>query len=216
LNVVVNFFTSTSILSLFIAVVVVGSILSMDRYLLITGFLKVFLPLLIGSVAAVIVGLLVGMGLGLGASHTFFFIVVPIMGGGLAEGALPLTIGYAQILHQSQGNLFAQAVPAVLIGNFTATLLAGLLNYLGKKASHLTGEGNLEPGKHDGPRLTQEESSEQRDMRHIAAVGIIAITLYLLETLFTRLFGIPGLIRWHRDGNACAFAAGPLRLVLSC
>jgi malate:Na+ symporter len=194
LNVTLNFFNTTNILSLFIAIVVVGSILSMERHTLIAGFLKVFLPLIAGSIMAAIVGLLVGMVLGLGAYHTFFFIIVPIMGGGLAEGALPLTIGYAQILHQAQGNLFAQVVPAVLIGNFTATLLTGLLNYLGKKTPHLTGEGNLEPGEQDSPELTQDERSGQIDMRHIAAVGITAITLYLLGSLCTRLFGIPGLI----------------------
>jgi len=40
--------------------------------------------------------------LGLGAYHTFFFVVVPIMAGGVGEGAIPLSIGYAAILGQPQ------------------------------------------------------------------------------------------------------------------
>jgi malate:Na+ symporter len=97
----------------------------MDRGVLIKGFLKIFIPLVAGSVAGGIVGTLVGVLLGLGAYHTFFFVVVPIMAGGVGEGAIPLSIGYSQILHQSQGDLFAQVLPPVMLGSLTAILLAG-------------------------------------------------------------------------------------------
>ena len=73
-----------------------GSILSMDRQVLIKGFLKIFVPLAIGSIAAGAVGTAVGTTLGLGAYHTFF-VVVPIMAGGVGEGAIPLSVGYAEI-----------------------------------------------------------------------------------------------------------------------
>src|SRR5262245_14099742 len=89
-------FTKTSnFLYLFIASIIVGSILSMNRKVLIKGFLKIFIPLALGSIAAMIVGTLVGTALGLGTHHTFFYIVVPIMAGGVGEGAIPLSIGYA-------------------------------------------------------------------------------------------------------------------------
>ena len=78
----------------------------MDRQVLIKGFLKIFVPLAAGTVAAGCVGTAVGTLLGLGAYHTFFFIVVPIMAGGVGEGAIPLSIGYAEILHQEQGDAF--------------------------------------------------------------------------------------------------------------
>ena len=75
----------------------------MDRQVLIKGFLKIFVPLALGSVAAGVVGTLVGTLLGLGASHTFFFIVVPIMAGGVGEGAIPLSVGYSEILQPAAG-----------------------------------------------------------------------------------------------------------------
>jgi malate:Na+ symporter len=189
-----SFFTSTNILNLFIAVMVVGGILSLERSVLIGGFIKVFAPVIAGTITAAIVGILVGMAFGLGISHTFFFIVVPIMGGGLGEGAIPLSIGYSQILHQSQQDLLAQVVPAVLVGNLVATVLAGLLNFIGKKAPELTGDGNLEPGKYDKSTASQDKSRLYVDPQHIAAVGITAITLYLLGNLCNDLFGISGLI----------------------
>jgi len=92
--------------------IIVGSILGMDRGVLVQGFLKIFIPLATGSVVAGVVGTLVGVLLGLGAYHTFFFVVVPIMAGGVGEGAIPLSIGYAQILQQPQGDLFAQVAAA--------------------------------------------------------------------------------------------------------
>src|SRR5579863_5164083 len=67
-----EFTKQTNFLYLFIASIIVGSILSMDRRVLIRGFIKIFVPLALGSVAAGIVGTLVGTLLGLGAHHTFF------------------------------------------------------------------------------------------------------------------------------------------------
>jgi CCS family citrate carrier protein len=188
---VTDFTKSTSFLYLFIACIIVGSILSMDRKVLIKGFLKIFVPLAVGSIAACIVGTLVGTLLGLGAFHTFYYIVIPIMAGGVGEGAIPLSLGYASILHQPQGDIFAQVLPPVMLGSLTAILLAGTLNYVGKKYPKLTGEGRLQPGEHDQMDPVQEEITGQMDVSHIAAAGITAMALYLVGMLGYKLFGFP-------------------------
>ncbi len=54
------FFKNTNFLYLFITAIIVGSILGMDRRVLIKGFLKIFVPLATGSVIAAAVGTLVG------------------------------------------------------------------------------------------------------------------------------------------------------------
>ena len=184
---VTDFTTVTNFLYLFIACIIVGSILSMDRTVLIKGFLKIFIPLAAGSIAAAFVGTGVGTLLGLGLKHTFFYIVVPIMGGGVGEGALPLSTGYAEILHLKQGDEFARVLPPVMFGSLTAILLAGTLNYVGKKFPHLTGEGRLQPGEHDELHAAQEEITGHMDVSHIAAGASIAITLYLLGVAANRL-----------------------------
>jgi len=177
---VTDFTRATNFLYLFIACIIVGSILSMDRTVLIRGFLKIFVPLAVGSVAAAIVGTSVGALLGLGARHTFFYIVVPIMGGGVGEGAIPLSVGYAEILGLKQGEEFARVLPPVMFGSLTAILLSGALNLVGRKFPHLTGEGRLQPGESDELHPQQEEITGHLDVSHIAAGGSIAITLYLL------------------------------------
>ncbi len=177
---VTDFTKATNFLYLFIASIIVGSILSMDRSVLIRGFLKIFVPLAAGSVAAALVGTGVGTLLGLGAKHTFFYVVVPIMGGGVGEGAIPLSVGYSEILHLKQGDEFARVLPPVMFGSLTAILFSGMLNFVGRKFPHLTGEGRLQPGEQDNLHPQQEEITGHLDVSHIAAGASIAITLYLL------------------------------------
>jgi malate:Na+ symporter len=188
---VTNFTKDSNFLYLFIACIIVGSILGMDRGVLIKGFLKIFIPLIAGSIVGAVVGTVVGVLLGLGAYHTFFFVVVPIMSGGVGEGAIPLSIGYAQILHQAQGDLFAQVLPPVMLGSLTAILLAGTLNYVGKKYPQLTGEGRLQPGENDELEFEEESADDHVDVATIAAAVVTAVTLYLIGALAQRLFGFP-------------------------
>ncbi|HTP45824.1 MAG TPA: 2-hydroxycarboxylate transporter family protein [Casimicrobiaceae bacterium] len=185
-------FTKTSnFLYLFIASIIVGSILSMNRKVLIKGFIKIFIPLAVGSVAAMIVGTLVGTALGLGTQHTFFYIVVPIMAGGVGEGAIPLSVGYGEILHRDQGELFATILPAVMLGSLTAIVFAGTLNYVGKRYPKLTGEGRLQPDEDDQMDPQQEEITGHVDVTHIAGAGVTALTLYVVGIMCQRLFGLP-------------------------
>lgn len=192
---VTDFTKDTNFLYLFIACIIVGSILSMDRTVLIRGFLKIFVPLAAGSVAAAIVGTSVGALLGLGARQTFFYVVIPIMGGGVGEGAIPLSVGYSEILHLKQGEEFARILPPVMFGSLTAILLSGALNFLGRKRPHLTGEGRIQPGEHDVLHPKQEEITGHLDVSHIAAGGSVAIALYLVgvaaATLPSETFRMP-------------------------
>src|SRR5439155_5314342 len=186
-----EFTKSSNFLYLFIASIIVGSILSMNRKVLIKGFVKIFVPLALGSIAAMIVGTAVGTALGLGAYHTFFYIVVPIMAGGVGEGAIPLSIGYSGILHQAQGDIFAQVLPPVMLGSLTAIILAGTLNFVGKKYPHLTGEGRLQSGENDELHLVEEEIPSVTDINQIAAAGITAISLYMFGLMCYKLFDFP-------------------------
>jgi len=188
---VTDFTKSTNFLYLFITAIIVGSILGMDRRVLISGFAKIFVPLMAGSIAAGCVGTLVGTLLGLGARHAFFFVVVPIMAGGVGEGAIPLSAGYAAILHQQQGDLFAEVLPMVMLGSLTAILASGALNMLGKRYPALTGEGRLQPAGEVEIAAGEEQLQREPTVYDILAAGIFAITLYMLGLLCNKLFGLP-------------------------
>jgi CCS family citrate carrier protein len=188
---VVKFTKVSNFLYLFIASIIVGSIFSMDRAVLVKGFLKIFVPLASGTVMAALVGTLVGSALGLGWKHALFFIVVPIMAGGVGEGAIPLSIGYAGILGQAQGEVFAQVLPPVMLGSLCAILLAGTLNFVGKRYPGLTGEGRLQPGVDNDLPAAEQAAVGPVDVAGIAAAGITAISLYMVGLMCFRLFDFP-------------------------
>jgi CCS family citrate carrier protein len=188
----VTTFTKTSnFLYLFIAAIIVGSVLSMDRQMLIKGFVRIFIPVAAGSVAAALVGTAVGTALGLDARHALFMVVVPIMAGGVGEGALPLSAGYAQILGVEQGPLFAQVLSAVMLGNIAAICCAGLLSYLGTRRPEWTGNGRLTKADGSDNDVAQRPASFEFDVGSVAAAGSTAIAFYLLGVLSHQLFGWP-------------------------
>jgi Na+/citrate or Na+/malate symporter len=78
-----------------------------------------------------------------------------------------------------------------MLGSLTAILFSGMLNYVGKRYPHLTGEGRLQPDEHDDLPPGDEPVSGQSDVTTIAAAGVTAVTLYLIGLLGQRLFGFP-------------------------
>src|SRR5438067_2250207 len=154
---ITTFTEQSNFLYLFIGSIIVGSILGMDRRMLIGGFVKIFAPIFAGSVAAAGVGIGLGTFLGLGLRHTAFMIVVPVMAGGVGEGAIPLSIGYSSLGGGAQGDLLAEILPAVMPGSIAAIIIAVGLNLLGRKRPQLTGNGQLQPGEHD-VHLTDDEA----------------------------------------------------------
>ena len=188
---ITDFTKASNFLYLFISSIIVGSILGMDRRALVGGFLKIFLPLALGSLVAGAVGCAVGVALGLGFAHTLFKIVAPIMAGGVGEGAMPLSIGYAALSHRPQGDLFAEVLPSVMLGSLTAIILAGALNYLGKARPGLTGEGRLQPGEHDVELAGAKAVRPHPGVETVAAAAVMAVTLYLVGTVAQKLWQFP-------------------------
>ncbi len=180
---VTRFTKESNYLFLYIAAIIVGSVFGMDRTILIRGFVKIFAPLAAGSVAAVIVGTAVGGMLGLGIKHAAFYVVLPVMAGGVGDGAVPLSLGYAGVLHQGFGGQFAQVLPPVMIGSFFSVLIAGGLNWLGKRKPQWSGEGRIQPGEQMDELLKKGGPSPQVDVMTIAAGAVTAVTLYLVGEL---------------------------------
>jgi len=186
------FTDNSNILYLFVASIIVGSILGMDRRLLITGFLKVFVPLIAGSAVALAVGCTVGTALGLGFSHTLFKIVVPVMAGGVGEGAIPLSIGYAQLSHQSQELLFAEVLPPIMLSSLTAIVFAGVLNAAGKYRPNLTGHAGLQIGEHDVPLIGEDAIKPAPSPATVGSAVVMVVTVFLMGALAQRLWNWPG------------------------
>ena len=191
-----TFMKSSNFLYVFIAFIVVGSIFSMNRQVLIKAFLKMFVPLIVGTIVAMGVGTGVGVLLGIDLHTAFFYIVIPILAGGVGEGALPLAMGYSSILGQEQDAIFASVLPCVMLGSLVAIVLAGLLNMLGKKYPQYTGNGSLlKTGDDEILRLAKEGEDAKKnikvDLEKMIVTALVAFGLYLGGMWVNSVIGLP-------------------------
>lgn len=183
---------TSNFLYLYISILVAGSILGMTRSLLIQGFMRMFIPLALGTVAAVAAALLVGSLVGYDMKHTFFYIVVPIIGGGIGEGILPISLGYSQILGGSPESYVSQMIPAAVIGNIIAIICAGLMKNIGERRPELTGNGVLVKSK-GGDQIKEESNfSKTIDFPLMGAGLLIACCFFIFGGLAHEFLGIPG------------------------
>jgi malate:Na+ symporter len=177
---------------LYISCLVAGSILGMSHKVLVQGFTRMFVPLLVGTVAGVAAGVSVGLLFGYDPFHTFFFIVIPIVGGGIGEGILPLSIAYSEILGKPQADLIAMLVPAALLGNVVAILSSGVLKWIGEKKPHLTGNGILVKSGNDAELLKTDHVNVPIDLGLMGAGLLTACAFFILGSLLAPFTGIPG------------------------
>jgi len=143
-KIMIDFTKSASgFLSFYIAALITGSILGMDRNLLIKASVR-YLPVILGGVA-VALGLtgLVGMLMGYGAKQAILYVSLPIMGGGMGAGAVPLSQIFGTALNTDPKDVMSVMVPALALGNAMAIVVGGILNQIGHKLPKLSGEGKL-------------------------------------------------------------------------
>ncbi|WP_336849470.1 2-hydroxycarboxylate transporter family protein [Staphylococcus nepalensis] len=184
---------TSNFLYFYISCLVVGSILGMNSKVLIQGFTRMFVPLLVGTVLAVTAGLFVGLLLGYDIKHTLFYIVVPIIGGGIGEGVLPLSIAYSSILGDSAESFVSQMIPAAVIGNIFAVVTAGVMMRVGEKYTKLSGNGKLVKSESTEESIdNKKEKDKVIDFSLMGAGLLIACSFFIVGTLGQKFIGIPG------------------------
>lgn len=130
-------------LDFYISALITGSILGMNRKLLIKAAVR-YLPAILGGLVAAlglvsIGGLLVGYTPG----EAMAYIGIPIMGGGMGAGAVPISEIFSSALNIDTEEIMSKLVPAVALGNALAIVAGGLLNRIGKAKPEWTGNGQL-------------------------------------------------------------------------
>ncbi|MEB8400743.1 2-hydroxycarboxylate transporter family protein [Enterococcus casseliflavus] len=110
-------------LDFYIAALICGSILGMNRNLLVKASTK-FIPV---ALITMVVGFfsvgLVGMLLGNGFADSVMYVSLPMMSGGMGAGITPLSQIYADgVANGNQAAIFSQLAPAVTFGNILAII----------------------------------------------------------------------------------------------
>lgn len=140
-DIMTNFMNNMNFFAFFIAIMVSGAILALSRKIIIKASIR-YVPSLIGGLvvsfaAAAVIGLVTGYGF----KEAIFDVAIPVMGGGVGAGALPLSQIYAQATGGDAGSILSTVMPAVVLANVVAILVGAQLNRFGKKHPNLTGNG---------------------------------------------------------------------------
>jgi len=123
-----TFFKPTgAFLDFYIAALITGSILGMNRKLLAKAAARYFPAIFGGLICAFGLAVLVGTIMGFGALKSLLLIALPIMGGGMGAGAVPLSKIFENSGTMTAAEAISVMTPAVAIGNAVSIVLGGLI-----------------------------------------------------------------------------------------
>lgn len=185
------FMKGSNFLYFYISCLVTGSILGMQRVVLIQGFLRMFVPLLVGTAACIAAGVAVGTLTGIGAYRSFFYVVIPIVSGGVGEGILPLSMAYAEITGLTNDKFIPQLVPAAMLGNVFAIMAAGYLRRLAERRSELSGNGVLVKSGDDELIRAAQSTEKPVDFSLMGAGLVLAMSFFVFGQLLNLFVPIP-------------------------
>lgn len=138
-----DFVNNMGFLDFYIAALITGSILGMNRSLLIKASIR-FIPVALLSMLCCFlmvgtIGALIGNGFG----NSILYIAFPSMAGGIGAGVVPLSSIYAHSMGASSGGIISQLIPASAMSNVLAIIGAALLVKLGENLPKSNGHGKL-------------------------------------------------------------------------
>ncbi|MCP3029832.1 2-hydroxycarboxylate transporter family protein [Halobacillus sp. A1] len=172
-----GFMKDGGFLNFYIAALITGSILGMNKKILIKVGLKYFLPIFGAVIGAMAVAGLFGALVGFSLTDAVLVITMPIMGGGMGAGAVPMSQIYSELMGNDPSYYISMLVPALALGNVFAIILASMLNILGKKVPSLTGNGQLLKG------FEYKEEKSTFDIQKMGIGLMAAIIFFTVGTL---------------------------------
>ncbi|MDO4555593.1 MAG: 2-hydroxycarboxylate transporter family protein, partial [Lachnospiraceae bacterium] len=108
---------------------------------------------------------------------------IPMMGGGMGAGVVPLSGMYAEALNADASMMISRMVPASTLGNVMAIIGAGLLAKLGDVKPALSGNGRL-MRKMD--QDMEETKSSALDLQALGTGLITSLLFFLLGTIINK------------------------------
>ena len=160
-------------LDFYIAALITGSILGMNRKLLMKAAARYF-PAIFGGLILSF-ALCVGLGAitGFGAVKALLLIALPIMGGGMGAGATPLSKIFESTGTMSAADAISIMTPAVAIGNAISIVLAGIVVKVIRDKKWNGNGALMQAGSVDPKELEiSPEMQKKRDDVNVINLGI--------------------------------------------
>lgn len=191
---IASFMDDTNFLTFFIITLITGSVLSLDRDILLKSFAGYVPAILGGVVGSAILGILAGLIFGVNPILIFIQYVLPIMGGGNGAGAIPLSQIYADITGGSSDSYYAFAIVILTIANIFSIITAALLNSLGEKKPQWTGDKKTL--MRNATFVAKDDQEIKVTMNDIGAglfLGVAAFTFgrVMSKSILPEIFGAP-------------------------
>lgn len=182
----INSFISddANFLEFFIVCLIVGSVLSLDRDILLKSFAGYIPAILGGLAAAMILGVLGGLVFGVTPADSIIKYVLPIMGGGNGAGAVPLSQIYEQVTGDASANYYSFAIIVLTIANIFCIIASALLNTLGEKIPSLTGDKKTLLRK--GGNIARDDAKIKVTIQDEAAALLIAFACYSVGRIMSK------------------------------
>ncbi len=166
-----------------------GSILSVNRKVLVRSVAGYIPIILLGVAGAMIMGVLGGFLFGIAPGKVITMYVLPIMGGGNSAGAIPMAEIYESVTGDSGGTYYSFAISILTIANIIAILMASTLNKLGKKFPKWTGNGKL---MHESVEIrNDDENDKETASLKLNTHGAVYLTVGILFLSFLLFALIP-------------------------
>ncbi|WP_071618239.1 2-hydroxycarboxylate transporter family protein [Rossellomorea aquimaris] len=172
-----DFMKSGGFLNFYIAALITGSILGMNSKVLVKVGLRYFLPIFGAVAGAVLIAGLLGSLVGFTLQEAILVITMPIMGGGMGAGAVPMSQIYSEMMGNEPSYYISMLVPALALGNVFAIILASVLDMIGKKVPSLSGNGQLMKG------FTYEKTKQKYNVEKMGVGLLAALTFFAVGTL---------------------------------
>ena len=173
-NDVKTFFSAGGFLNLYINVLIVGSILTIPRKLIVTSFSGFMFLIFSGTVLAVSVGFGFGRIFGLSDDKTILQFMLPLLGDGNGGGVQPLAGMAESSGYMSRGDYMSFGLAVSSVSNIFVIIIAACLTAFLSKSPTNSGNGRLVKKE----VIIRKDNIVPKD-RHIAAALFITVIIYV-------------------------------------
>lgn len=173
-------------LNVFISLLIVGSLLGMDRKVLIKSG-SLYIPAILAAIlGAGLMGILGGILIGKTPMEIITAYVLPIMGGGAGAGAVPMAQVYGDVTGKDPSGYLSFALAILALGNIVAVIFAVILDVTGRLFPALTGKGQLLRDSGREAAFEREEEKAAVSMDDIGGALFLTAGFFVLGQLMAK------------------------------
>jgi Na+/citrate or Na+/malate symporter len=182
----INSFVSedANFLEFFIVILIVGSVLALDRDILLRSFGGYIPAILGGLVVASVLGVITGLIFGVSPADSIIKYVLPIMGGGNGAGAVPLSNIYETVTGDAAANYYGFAIIILTIANIFSIIGSALLNTIGQKYPALTGDKKTLLRK--GGSITRDDAKIKTTTEDMMGALLLAFACFAVGRIMNK------------------------------